>query len=393
MAKKMYTGVQSYIQSTGSQYIQTNVVAKAGIKVIMDISFDEIPSSTTYFFGNNYSSSLRYSLCIYSNGNWGISRNGSINYSQNSSYAPTVGTRYKIEAYFGASSQYLKVNGTQVLNPASTLTDEGSQNLSLFNQIRSAGTIKMKLYSCSLYYNDALVADYVPNGNGVYDNVARTQINAGTGTFTQGTSTSRLVKNLYLGVGGVAKKVKKVYIGVGGIAKQIYPSYTLIPFTANPIPTGWSGKTTTEGAEFSISDSYGTWKCSANKKSSSSTYITWKVFDGSTSTYYRTSSYSANPIVTLFLPTGISINPTKLLLRLYYCGTGTKVEGRIEETDTWEQIYATTSGTTSATSYTPTVSVNNYYDAFRVVTTTQSSSYYQRIYELQLTTGTIKDNR
>ena len=155
----------------------------------------------------------------------------------------------------------------------------------------------------------------------------------------------------------------------------------------------WSGTTTTAGTEFSISDSYGTWKCSADKKSSSSTYITWKVFDSSTSTYYRTSSYSANPIVTLFLPTGISINPTKLLLRLYYCGTGTKVEGRIEETGTWEQIYATTSGTTSATSYTPTVSVNNYYDAFRVVTTTQSSSYYQRIYELQLTTGTIKDNR
>jgi hypothetical protein len=43
---------------------------------------------------------------------------------------------------------------------------------------------------------------------------------------------------MYVGVNGKARKVKKMYVGVNGKAKQVYPSYTLIPFTANPIPTG-----------------------------------------------------------------------------------------------------------------------------------------------------------
>jgi hypothetical protein len=184
-----------------------------------------------------------------------------------------------------------------------------------------------------------------------------------------------------------------MYVGVNGKAKQVYPSYTLIPFTANPIPTGWTGTTTTANHEFSTSNDYGTWKCSSSMTANGTGNVAWKAFDSSTSTYYRNSSAANNPTVTLFLPTNISINPTKLLLRLYYCGTGTKVEGRIEGTSTWEQIYATTSGTTSAASYTPTVSTSNYYDAFRVVTTQQSSSYARRVYELQLTSGTIKDDR
>lgn len=314
----------------------------------------------------------------------------------------TANTKYTLEFNLTNGSQTMSVNGTQIRSSTYTGKSIGTTPLLLFarnsNSVTASTTVYIK--SCKIWENNVLIKHFEVHlshenaygSSGFYESVEKKYYPI-SGAYGYYYSRARNVSKMYVGVSGKARKVKKMYVGVNGKAKQVYPSYTLISFTANPIPTGWSGTTTTADYEFSTSNDYGTWKCSSNMVASSTSYIAWKAFDSSTSTYYRNSSTANNPTVTLFLPTNISINPTKLLLRLYYCGTGTKVEGRIEGTSTWEQIYATTSGTTSATSYTPTVSTSNYYDAFRVVTTQQSSSYARRVYELQLTTGTIKDNR
>lgn len=52
---------------------------------------------------------------------------------------------------------------------------------------------------------------------------------------------ARKVKQLYVGVGGKARKVKKVYVGVGGKARLVYQSY--IPVTGISVIKSHVGST------------------------------------------------------------------------------------------------------------------------------------------------------
>lgn len=73
--KGIYVGVQDYLESTGSQYLKTNVYARTGLKINMTMSFTEIPSTNIYFFGNNYSNKTIMNFGIHSDGKWRISHN------------------------------------------------------------------------------------------------------------------------------------------------------------------------------------------------------------------------------------------------------------------------------------------------------------------------------
>lgn len=294
------------------------------------------------------------------------------------------------------------LNGTQIVSTTYSGKSKGTSPMYLFcrnDSTLSASTTVYVRY-LKIWENDIPVKHFEvhlghsdAHGNsGFYESVNKQYYDI-SGQYGYYYSRARNVSKMYVGVSGKARNVKKIYIGVNGKAQKVYPNYTLIPFTSNIVPTTWSGTTTSANYMFSTTSNYGTWQCCSEKAASGTGYIAWKAFDGSTSSYHRTANTSTLPIIDLYLPSGISVNPTKILLRLYYCGTGTKVEGRIAGTSTWEAIYTRTAGTTSATSYTPTVSTSNYYDAFKVTTTQQSSSYVNRIYELQLTSGTIKDDR
>ena len=78
--------------------------------------------------------------------------------------------------------------------------------------------MKMKLYSCQMYYEDTLIRNFIPcyrkldNEIGMYDLVSNQfYTNAGTGVFLMGTEVNKADVNLKPIIGN--KKVLKRYIG------------------------------------------------------------------------------------------------------------------------------------------------------------------------------------
>lgn len=369
--KEIYVGVQDYIQSTGSQYFETSVIAKTNVKVKMLISFDEIPTETTHFFGNNYGSALRYGLCIWSNGNWGIMRNGSIGYSTTESYAPVVGTKYLVEAMFGSTTQTLSINGTQILTRDTELVDSGNEILELFNYVRNAGTIKMKLYSCQIYYNNNLVADYAPYNNGLWDSVSNSY-KAGNGTFVQGPQLTR--------------KVKRGYVGVGNQTRIFYRTGTY--FSSSIVPTSWGTTSTT--SNFSASNDYGTWNIYSSANSYSTTYALSKAFDTSSTSYFRRSgATSTETEVILTAPEGIHIKPEKITARLYSC-YDPQVYGS-NDGSTYSEIAHYNASIGGATDVDFNLSGNNntYYRYFKLKLDLGDGSTGGRIYDFKIPSGWV----
>ena len=183
-----------YIQSSGTQYINTGVYPTKDGKVVFDFDLLDTNVSNNWLFG-----------CRYGTAQQGEFFNCAFVYSDDaphiqSNYDSTVGTLVDISY------------GRHVINKDKNITylddvkvDEatyGSFNstwpLSLFalrNGSSSYDTRKavIKLYSAKIYINDVLVRDYIPvkrkldNAICLYDKVTEEfYTNDGTGTFIAG---------------------------------------------------------------------------------------------------------------------------------------------------------------------------------------------------------------
>lgn len=222
--KKMYIGIGSgprtlptgytqvqYLESTGTQYIDTGFQPNQDSRAIADVQFLSAPTSHATVFGayddvNGWWAYYRYDDKQYRGLNGGTSQY-SISYSD-------ATARTTIELKKGA----LVVGETQREIPESTYSI--ALNAYLFAQNRN-GSLKypasIRMYSCQIYDNGVLVRDYVPCTNasgtaGLYDVVnSKFYTNAGTGTFTAGSTTL-----------SVARRIKKAYIGIGGVARPCF---------------------------------------------------------------------------------------------------------------------------------------------------------------------------
>ena len=186
-----------YIESSGTQYIDTGVSITNDIKVDIAISFNQLGS------GSNEN-------IICSNGNYGNDRfllltsSKSLMWFGNIKTITTdlvINTKYDIEI----TKTYVALNGTQTAT-----TDSSSGTLYLLASTGGSRYFYGKLYSCKIYNNGTLVRNFIPcyrksdNVIGLYDSVNGVfYTNAGTGTFTKGNDVSRDVKNKL--------KVAKIY--------------------------------------------------------------------------------------------------------------------------------------------------------------------------------------
>ena len=190
-----FTAVE-YIQTSGSQYIDTGVKSSASVGLSADFCFvdarDNQNLAQTYRPGY-------YQLMVLLLSSWG-SPDGSVwflyGYSNTLQYFKKADTDRHIY-HFNADGQYtVEMDGIQYAkaDPSQTTFPAYARNLYLFarNSQAADGYARMKLYSCAMYDGGVKIRDFKPclDTNGVpclYDLISKTAFyNQGSGSFTWG---------------------------------------------------------------------------------------------------------------------------------------------------------------------------------------------------------------
>ena len=176
-----------YIQSSGTQYINTGFTPNSNTRVILDL--DNLATSGILFGSRNSRDGNTFTLWVMSATSVRSDYYGTTVSNVTGTVSSTTG-RYIVDK----NKNVCSVRGVTITNAASTFT--GDFPLFLFT-LNAAGTAhssysKMKLHSCKIYDNGALVRDFIPckNANevsGLYDLVNGVFYgNAGSGAFVAG---------------------------------------------------------------------------------------------------------------------------------------------------------------------------------------------------------------
>lgn len=173
-----------YIESTGTQYIDTGIKASKNLKVEADI--DVSPASGWVMILGDYTNGSYFS--------W---------WRQNTTMHAYYGSNNKTLVELTGKRKYISNNTNNIwsidtskitVTPNSSDFSKNGNNLYLFS-VNNGGNYNkasMKLYSCKIYDNGTLVRDFIPiktttNAYGLWDKVNKVFYpNAGTGTFTGG---------------------------------------------------------------------------------------------------------------------------------------------------------------------------------------------------------------
>lgn len=192
-----YTELE-YIESTGTQYIDTGIKLAPGYTV--KLKFMDTGSSTNFeqksYFGSLESTRLNRFRFNGGDGVFYVSLLNSTNYYSDNSYTPSDNTLYEIELCAKSGNQYFSVNGEKVYTATTTNLGSATCNALIFS-VSNGGTVDtfsaMRLYYCQILdANDNLVRDFIPvlDGNGVvclYDKTTGAYFyNQGTGSFIPG---------------------------------------------------------------------------------------------------------------------------------------------------------------------------------------------------------------
>lgn len=178
----------TYIQSSGTQYINTGLKPNQNTRIVMHVNPISITADAWAFGGRNangnngkgvffFYSSERLWNAVYYEGNTSVRKS----FSEISSTA---------DLNIDYDKNTCTINGVSVNFTANTF--QSDFNLALLACLTGGvtGHLSAKLYSCQIYDNDVLVRDFVPCINasgevGLYDLVGKQFYgNAGTGVFT-----------------------------------------------------------------------------------------------------------------------------------------------------------------------------------------------------------------
>lgn len=310
-----YTQVE-YIESGGTQYIDTGLQPYYNTRVVMDFQFTSAPSSdhAVIFGARNSSTSKNFCVFYVTSGYF----RSDYNASNTQQWAINSTARYIIDKNKGTTS----LNGTTQSYSGDAFAC--SYNMYLF-ALNGGGYVyykcdRLRVFSCQIYDNGTLIRNFVPciNANGVaglYDMENGVFYgNSGTGSFTAGETyevlesedVAREVEKKYIGINGVAREVEKAYFGdENGIAQEWFSIYTKI----GSLPVGSSvfmneGKTRTEfivahqGLPSTKYDDScnGTWLL----RKSLGTSIGWGILAGATYAASPVHRYLNNEYISLF---------------------------------------------------------------------------------------------
>jgi hypothetical protein len=245
-----YTQVQ-YIESSGTQYIDTGFRPSQDARVVMDAQITAASLSThAVIFGCRTTATTGMFALGYAGHKSPQSFRSDYGSDQKSFEASVALNKRHM---FDKSKSACAIDSNSVTNAASAFQVEC--NLFLFAN-NDAGTLNnatpMRLYSCRIYDGDSLVRDFVPCKNpggtvGLYDMANATfYAGSGSGTFKAGGTVlsgavARRVSKMYVGVGGKARRIKYGYVGVDGKARQFYSAGELSKPAFNATPTFGNG--------------------------------------------------------------------------------------------------------------------------------------------------------
>lgn len=225
-----------YIESTGTQYIDTEFKPNQDTRVVMDFEnsgdYSAMTTSLCPFFGaRNASSSAVFALWV---GTKTYPHYGNVVYSKNGYFSVDINTRL----VYDFNKNVVNIGDTQITCLTGTFTTNYNLYLFTINNYGNVETRRVsgKLYSCKIYDNGLLIRDYVPviNSNGVCglfdkvnnkfypsvtDNFIRGNTNSNyTAIQTQSTATHKI------------KRDTQYVVEAGGVDKYITPEKQL--FTA-----------------------------------------------------------------------------------------------------------------------------------------------------------------
>lgn len=177
-----------YIQSSGTQYIDTGFKPNQNTRVIVDVDLSATSGIRVIFGGRDGDNASDNSFVF-----WQFSattfRSDFDVHDLTINVASTAG-RFLIDKNKAVTT----INGTSYTNNAAIF--QPRYNMGLFSLIDPGGAdnrmVVAKMYSCKIYDNGTIVRDFVPckNANnvyGLYDLVNREfYTNAGSGSFTGG---------------------------------------------------------------------------------------------------------------------------------------------------------------------------------------------------------------
>ena len=172
-----------YIQSTGTQFIDTGFKPNQNTRCDLDATFLDSDSTTSALFGARNGSNQQFWIF------WQIPNF----YARYNKVNIQVTASHSDRHTFSLNKNVFSVDGNQSKVTAATF--QSPYDAFLF-AINNAGSVNYKasakLYSCQIYDNGILIRDYIPCQTtageiGLWDDVNSVfNGNAGTGTFTAG---------------------------------------------------------------------------------------------------------------------------------------------------------------------------------------------------------------
>lgn len=176
----------TYIQSTGTQYIDTVFKANNNTRLVIDIQMTNTSVNNQWLYGARDATRTNSFGFYWYNSAFGAN----FGTGQNSISVPSQATD---RLFIDHNKNIVSFNG--VTSEFASATWSGAYNLSLF-AVNTAGTsnnnVRAKLYSCRIYDNGTLIRDFVPcktadDEVGLYDLVNDVfYANKGTGEFVGG---------------------------------------------------------------------------------------------------------------------------------------------------------------------------------------------------------------
>lgn len=177
-----------YLESSGTQYINTGFKNNQDTRIVVDAQVVKSPSANAWLFGGKNSTTVGARNVFLLNG-----KTWSVDYNSDATRKGVSGVGILDRLHVDFDKNVITINGKTQTFDAATFQCKYDHYLLAQNKVGEvSGYISARLYSCQIYDNGVIVRDYWPcyDPDGVaclYDRVNKEYVyNAGKGDFVAG---------------------------------------------------------------------------------------------------------------------------------------------------------------------------------------------------------------